>query len=143
MRGPGDAEYPAVGSAALASPQHQPQPCWSRLTQGSPLPSWGVMGSCPLLGFSRKDCGSWKSRGPWGPLELDSRRLSGALSVICPRESDEVTHSCPHSQGSRGTSFQKGLRNLQSKAAACVEGEASTLVRGPWEHELFPPSLHR
>lgn len=47
----------------------------------------------------------------WGKLSKSAHSLGergDELSVIYLGESNEVTHSGPHSQGSRGTSLKKG-----------------------------------
>ena len=95
-------------------------------------------------------------RGPWG---LDSRLTAlcsfwcgwswvrvltdsgrGAddeLSVIYLGESNEVTHSGPHSQGSRGTSLKKGLRDLHLKAAAHKQEDEWTRSNVPLNKSIF------
>ena len=61
----------------------------------------------------------------------------GELSVICLGESNEVTHSGPHSQGSRGTSLKKSLRDLHLKAAAHKQENEAELIKCPFEQICF------
>lgn len=59
------------------------------------------------------------------------------LSVIYLGESNEVTHPGPHSQGSRGTSLKKGLRDLHLKAAAHKQEDEWTRSNVPLNKSIF------
>lgn len=66
-----------------------------------------------------------------------SGRGEDELSVIYLGESIEVTHSGPHSQGSRGTSFKKGLRDLHLKTPAHKQENEPQSIKCPFEQIHF------